>query len=172
MSKSEPQRLSGLRGILGDVGAALWVMVNIWGSLPVHSGNRVASTLLGVALVINPFVFGAMAWTGWSGRSAARALIWPALTVLAWLVVPALGSAYWWGWGAAERFLLRVPRWYALAYYAVCMGSYTVCAVMGHRRRFRRLVPAHCGVCGYDLTGNVSGMCPECGEKTGTGAGR
>ncbi|MFH1748614.1 MAG: hypothetical protein ABIG44_16385 [Planctomycetota bacterium] len=23
--------------------------------------------------------------------------------------------------------------------------------------------------CGYDLTGNVSGVCPECGEKTTTG---
>lgn len=23
--------------------------------------------------------------------------------------------------------------------------------------------PTHCGCCGYDLTGNVSGVCPECG---------
>ena len=25
-------------------------------------------------------------------------------------------------------------------------------------------VPGHCRSCGYDLTGNVSGVCPECGE--------
>lgn len=25
--------------------------------------------------------------------------------------------------------------------------------------------PRHCGRCGYDLTGNVSGICPECGWK-------
>ena len=25
--------------------------------------------------------------------------------------------------------------------------------------------PANCEKCGYDLTGNVSGVCPECGEK-------
>ncbi len=25
--------------------------------------------------------------------------------------------------------------------------------------------PGHCGQCGYDLTGNVSGVCPECGWK-------
>jgi hypothetical protein len=25
--------------------------------------------------------------------------------------------------------------------------------------------PVHCGQCGYNLTGNVSGICPECGWK-------
>ena len=29
------------------------------------------------------------------------------------------------------------------------------------RRRLRR---GHCEHCGYDLTGNVSGVCPECGQ--------
>lgn len=28
----------------------------------------------------------------------------------------------------------------------------------------RRFPPGHCRKCGYDLTGNVSGVCPECGE--------
>ncbi len=33
----------------------------------------------------------------------------------------------------------------------------------------RRIPPCgHCQKCGYDLTGNVSGVCPECGEKTST----
>lgn len=27
-----------------------------------------------------------------------------------------------------------------------------------------RLLPGHCFGCGYDLTGNVSGRCPECGK--------
>ena len=27
----------------------------------------------------------------------------------------------------------------------------------------RRIPPGHCQRCGYDLTGNVSGRCPECG---------
>jgi hypothetical protein len=30
--------------------------------------------------------------------------------------------------------------------------------------RDRRLPPGHCRKCGYNLTGNVSGVCPECGE--------
>ncbi len=31
--------------------------------------------------------------------------------------------------------------------------------------RRRRIPPGHCQKCGYDLTGNVSGRCPECGES-------
>ena len=30
--------------------------------------------------------------------------------------------------------------------------------------RDRRFPPGHCQTCGYDLTGNVSERCPECGE--------
>jgi predicted amidophosphoribosyltransferase len=30
--------------------------------------------------------------------------------------------------------------------------------------RDRRIPPGHCQNCGYDLTGNVSGICPECGQ--------
>jgi len=28
----------------------------------------------------------------------------------------------------------------------------------------RRIPPGHCQTCGYNLTGNVSGVCPECGS--------
>lgn len=31
-----------------------------------------------------------------------------------------------------------------------------------------RVAPGHCGKCGYDLTGNVSGRCPECGTAATT----
>jgi rubrerythrin len=30
----------------------------------------------------------------------------------------------------------------------------------------RRIPPGHCQRCGYNLTGNVSGVCPECGTQT------
>lgn len=33
-----------------------------------------------------------------------------------------------------------------------------------NERRFR-VPPGHCPNCDYDLTGNVSGVCPECGER-------
>ncbi len=31
-------------------------------------------------------------------------------------------------------------------------------------RHRRRIPPGHCQQCGYDLTGNESGVCPECGR--------
>ncbi len=39
---------------------------------------------------------------------------------------------------------------------------FTICAWWAHRRR---IPPGHCKKCGYNLTGNVSGICPECGTK-------
>jgi hypothetical protein len=32
----------------------------------------------------------------------------------------------------------------------------------------RRIPPGHCRKCGYNLTGNVSGRCPECGTPSQT----
>jgi len=32
-------------------------------------------------------------------------------------------------------------------------------------RDWRHTSPGHCRKCGYDLTGNESGVCPECGER-------
>ena len=43
----------------------------------------------------------------------------------------------------------------------------TIAFVRGPVRRWRRGRKGHCLKCGYDLTGNVSGVCPECGEVTG-----
>lgn len=36
-------------------------------------------------------------------------------------------------------------------------------------RRCRGHPPPHCQKCGYNLTGNVSGVCPECGRPIGRG---
>lgn len=53
-------------------------------------------------------------------------------------------------------FPLWVPALLLLAYPAV--------AFIRERLRIRRRrMRGHCQWCGYDLTGNVSGICPECG---------
>jgi len=31
----------------------------------------------------------------------------------------------------------------------------------------RRIRPGHCRHCSYNLTGNISGVCPECGTRIG-----
>ena len=37
--------------------------------------------------------------------------------------------------------------------------------LLGPYRRYRRRKKGLCLTCGYDLTGNESGVCPECGSK-------
>lgn len=44
-----------------------------------------------------------------------------------------------------------------------------VCVITLVRRRLTRRVPGHCAACDYDLTGNVSGVCPECGQPVPSG---
>ncbi|MEM1011297.1 MAG: hypothetical protein AAGI46_03645 [Planctomycetota bacterium] len=34
-------------------------------------------------------------------------------------------------------------------------------------RAVRSRLARHCDSCGYNLTGNASGVCPECGNKVG-----
>jgi hypothetical protein len=65
----------------------------------------------------------------------------------------ALGYRTWW---------IGFPMWVPLTLFAAyptlaCIGW----ALRGYRRRRRGL----CVKCGYNLTGNVSGVCPECGAE-------
>lgn len=68
------------------------------------------------------------------------------------------GSALEWafqgrvGPGGAQVF---VPLWAPLL--AVALPTLYACC------RCRRFPPGHCRKCGYDLTGNTTGICPECG---------
>ena len=57
--------------------------------------------------------------------------------------------------GRAVRFL-NLPLWIPIL--AVSFPSFIVW------RRNRRISAGHCRSCGYDLTGNVSGKCSECGK--------
>ncbi len=69
---------------------------------------------------------------------------------LAWCWTPYISRG--WPFG-----ILLVPSWVA----AVLFGVPAAYLWWLDRRRIR---PGHCQGCGYNLTGNVSGRCPECGE--------
>jgi hypothetical protein len=56
--------------------------------------------------------------------------------------------------GRVSAFIL--PLWIPLA----LLATPTI-ILWCHDRR--RIPSGHCQTCGYDLTGNVSGICPECG---------
>ena len=58
-----------------------------------------------------------------------------------------------------EQSQVTAPHW-AVAAAAALLPAVTATRWWRNRRRAR---PGACAGCGYDLTGNVSGVCPECG---------
>ena len=83
-----------------------------------------------------------------------------------------LGAFGYWQWrysaeasSGSYRFL-AVPFWFLclvlLMPPAAWFGRFGSARRRKHRGG-RRLRLGHCPHCGYDLRGNVSGMCPECG---------
>ena len=61
------------------------------------------------------------------------------------------------GLSSFRRWRVFLPLWLPLLVIAIPS------ALLWHRDR-RRIPPGHCQQCGYDLTGNESGVCSECGE--------
>jgi hypothetical protein len=60
------------------------------------------------------------------------------------------------------RTTIEVPLWIPL----IVFGVYpTIAFIRGPLRRWRRRRKGLCLKCGYDLTGNVSGRCSECGAE-------
>jgi hypothetical protein len=55
--------------------------------------------------------------------------------------------------------------WWPLQFTILALPPFGVSLLVYHKLTFRRLLctHAHCNKCGYDLTGNTSGTCPECG---------
>ena len=51
-----------------------------------------------------------------------------------------------------------IPLWIPIGITAL------LTVILFYRDRRRCIPPGHCRKCGYDLTGNMSGVCPECGE--------
>ncbi len=62
-----------------------------------------------------------------------------------------------WGFG---------PRWVACPLYAV-FAAVAIPTNLDWRFGPKPVKPGHCR-CGYDLTGNTSGVCPECGVEVQT----
>jgi len=69
-------------------------------------------------------------------------------------------------WGVLPYWAVFLILWLPSAVLALsALGVVAAAKSVARARVFRRRVDTSCcGVCGYDLTGNVSGRCPECGE--------
>lgn len=72
-----------------------------------------------------------------------------------WWVAQKRGADYW---------LIYVPLWIP----TVLFGASFWYVYVPYRRHMRRKRLGQCLSCGYDLTGNESGVCPECGTKVET----
>jgi hypothetical protein len=74
-----------------------------------------------------------------------------------WTLSQDATSPIWWPkhWRDMMGEGLAIPIWIPL----VCVAFPTVVLIV----RGRRVSKGYCQACGYDLTGNESGTCPECG---------
>jgi hypothetical protein len=72
-----------------------------------------------------------------------------------------------WAWlpecrSSTDGWSVGIPFWLLF----VLLALYpTLAFIRGPLRRRRRRRKGLCVACGYDLTGNVSGVCPECGTE-------
>jgi hypothetical protein len=66
--------------------------------------------------------------------------------------------------GANPVYLIAVPYWLPVLITAI-MPSWWVALQRRRRLRAWRSRAGLCVSCGYDLTGNTSGVCPECGNN-------
>lgn len=105
--------------------------------------------------------------TVYLGRGGLGVEWWPDVTI-AWLGSGPLlksstyrlgsGILWWFETGFSTRHLF-MPLWAPLLAFAL-PTAYA-------HHRCRRPRPGHCPTCGYDLTGNTTGVCPECGASGG-----
>ncbi len=61
----------------------------------------------------------------------------------------------------SHGYVLTLPLWAPFILFATYP---TIAVIRGPFRRWRRRRQGLCAQCGYNLTGNVTGVCPECGE--------
>jgi hypothetical protein len=70
------------------------------------------------------------------------------------------------------RVRSRLPPWSADAvgvYGLVVVAGYAAAVGLPPLKRLLRRRSGQCAQCGYDLTGNLSGTCPECGTAGNNG---
>lgn len=73
-------------------------------------------------------------------------------------------SGFGFGWPHAELQFYRVVLHKTLPFWIPFLLIAIPTAILFYRDR-PRPKPGHCPACRYNLTGNTSGVCPECGER-------
>jgi len=82
-------------------------------------------------------------------------------SVMIFMVESLVGSPSWEEW---LRAVATSIAWF-VPFMIFALAVFGPSAFRWWRDRHRRIPSGHCQKCGYNLTGNTSGVCPECGEK-------
>lgn len=92
----------------------------------------------------------------WDNTLLGRGLVQylPLGNRLSWALEPPRGPLWIAQFGFG--FMMRIPMWLVAAAFA------SITALLWWRVP-RHFTPGGCKECGYDLAGNVSGVCPKCG---------
>jgi len=142
-----------------------WMMAHGAGSLAGYFGLLYIQIPDVSLAVLGGVAIGLVAWRRWWQLSLAYAgtmfgfpYIFMVLSGSIWIILDRPG-----GGGFAVTLLLN-----ALIVPLALGGAWG--ASRGRYRRAARMASGHCVKCGYDLRGNVSGKCPECGERKATTA--
>jgi hypothetical protein len=84
--------------------------------------------------------------------------------------VPLTVPRYWGGpWRGSIQHNFVMPFWLVALITAPLALNYARCSLL-RRLRLRNSGKGLCSSCGYNLTGNTSGVCPECGCAIRVGA--
>jgi hypothetical protein len=123
--------------------------------------EKVRSRMAGNPFGIAPALWGllflmTLAWP--RGRPVTAEFLLPAalLAFAAWLVSPYYSLT-------PQGIFSNDMLFWGTCILVISTITYVVIIVRLHRRRRAFFASGHCP-CGYDLTGNVSGICPECGS--------
>ena len=140
MSRSRTRRIAKWTGVVvcGLI-AVTWILTLFWGVGYVGDTKTIGVVKGWAGLLVQPPNPGVH--VGWVGHPGSDADVrwWPSL----------------WSSRPTSQWQLAIPLWIPLLAIAIPTAWLW--------RRDRRHPPAHCPRCGYDLTGNVTGVCSECG---------
>ena len=137
--------------------------------VPSTEGKLAVAGLVLCAAIVVVFLLSIRWRYGYAGRAAAFTFAHGAVTFVAPGAPRPRGTGFWAssvspsvsGWAKVIYTgyvkAIHIPLW--MPFLPIAAAS----LLAWRRARMRR--PGHCRNCGYDLMGNVSGVCPECGKE-------